>query len=400
MQNLLDLEHFSATVSASGPSLKNIDDVIAAGLFETQPFALTATIKRQSPAWEIQRLTGIIGRSHLTGSATITKRDGRNKIAASIHAATFDFNDLVSDQGLSRRRALLAVLGPRIIPDTRINLSKIGKTDGLLIFKADKLLAAGGSVFRSLSGTLSLDHRVVRLDHIVAGMGTGKITGTAIVRHVSGTPKLVLDLRVSEGKLDRIVGAPSDVSGPLSARILLSGTGNTIREALAHANGRVALVSSQGRIRATAAAVLGQDLGRTIGQIIKDKRAQTAMPCLIASFEAKSGMLRPNPMVIDTAVSVGRGTGSINLFNERIALAISGAAKRPSGMRIIDPVRVGGTLMKPTITIAGIAASRKPKFSEVLSIFGKAIAGIFKRRETPTPLEQIPCAILTKSALR
>ncbi len=400
LQRLLDLEHFSATVSASGPSLKNIDDVIAAGLFETQPFALTATIRRQRPVWVIQRLAGTIGRSHLTGAATITKRDGRNKILGSIHATTFDFNDLVSDQGLLRRRALLAVLGPRVIPDTRINLDKIGKTDGRLLFSADRLLIAGGSVFHSLSGTLSLDHRVVRLDHIVAGMSTGQMTGTAIVDHVRDRPKLILDLRVTGETLDRIVGAPADVSGPMRARIFLSGNGDTIREALAHANGHAALVSSQGRIRATVAAIMGQDLGRTIGQVIKDKHAHTAMPCLIANFEARGGILRPNPLMIETAVSVGRGAGSISLFDERIALAILGAAKRPSGLRIADPVRVSGTLMQPTITVAGFAATGKPKLSAVLSVFGKAIAGIFKGNETPMPLETIPCAMLTTAALR
>lgn len=124
------------------------------------------------------------------------------------------------------------------------------------------------------------------------------------------------------------------------------------------------------------------------------------MPCLVASFEAKGGILRPNPMVIDTAVSVGRGAGSINLFDERIALAVSGAAKHPSGLRIADPVRVGGTLMQPTITIAGITATGKPKFSSVLSVFGKAIAGIFKSKETPMSLETIPCAMLATAALR
>lgn len=400
LQRLLDLEHFSATVSASGPSLKNIDDVIAAGLFETQPFALTATIRRQSPVWVIQRLAGTIGRSHLTGAATITKRDGRNKILGSIHATTFDFNDLVSDQGLLRRRALLAVLGPRVIPDTRINLDKIGKTDGRLLFTADRLLIAGGSVFHSLSGTLSLDHRIVRLDHIVAGMSTGLMTGTAIVDHVRDRPKLFLDLRVTGETLDRIVGAPSDVSGPLRARIVFSGTGDTIREAMAHANGHAALVSSQGRIRAIVAAILGQDLGRTIGQVIKDKQARTAMPCLIANFEARGGILRPNPLMIDTAVSVGTGAGSISLFDERIALAIRGAAKRPSGLRIADPVRVGGTLMRPTITVAGFAATGKPKLSDILSVFGKAIAGVFKGAEPRMRLESLPCAALTAAALR
>ena len=219
MENLLDLDHFSATVSARGPSLKNIDDVIAAGLFETQPFALTAAIKRQSPVWVIQRLSGVIGRSHLTGSATITKRDGRSKISGAIHFAAFDFNDLVSDHGLSKRRALLAAIGPRVIPNTGINLSKIGKTDGRLFFKADKLLTSGGSAFSSLSGTLSLDHRVVRLDHIVAAMATGQMTGTAIVHHASGRPKLTLDLRVTGEKLDRIVGAPSDVRDRKSTRL-------------------------------------------------------------------------------------------------------------------------------------------------------------------------------------
>jgi AsmA family protein len=79
-------------------------------------------------------------------------------------------------------------------------------------------------------------------------------------------------------------------------------------------------------------------------------------------------------------------------------------ARLPSHLSVTqfpgDPVRVGGTLMKPTITIAGIAATEKPKLSAVLSVFGKVIAGMFKAKETPMHLATIPCATLTTAALR
>ena len=104
--------------------------------------------------------------------------------------------------------------------------------------------------------------------------------------------------------------------------------------------------------------------------------------------------------MVDTAVSIGRGTGSISLFDERIALAIAGAAKRPSGLRIADPVRVAGTLKRPTITVAGLAATHKLKLSAILPVFGKAIAGITKGKRTNMPLQAVACAALTTAALR
>ena len=60
-----------------------------------------------------------------------------------------------------------AAIGPRVIPPTRINLSKMGKTDGRLVFVAHRLLSSGGTVFKSLSGSLTLDHRVITVRNVV-----------------------------------------------------------------------------------------------------------------------------------------------------------------------------------------------------------------------------------------
>jgi hypothetical protein len=104
-----------------------------------------------------------VGRSAIRAKATVLKRDGRTKIDATIDAPQLDFDDLADDAGLAAARAKEARIGPRILPDTRINLEKMGPTDGTIRVSIASLLVKGGSVFKSLSGTLKLDHRVLRL---------------------------------------------------------------------------------------------------------------------------------------------------------------------------------------------------------------------------------------------
>ena len=74
-------------------------------------------------------------------------------------------------------------------------------------------------------------------------------------------------------------------------------------------------------------------------------------------------------LLLDTAVSSGRGRGRINLDGETIALTITGAAKGDPFLKLVDPLSVGGTLSVPTIAIDGAAQkSGKPGGGIVLRV--------------------------------
>ncbi|RZF64011.1 AsmA family protein [Sphingomonas populi] len=401
---VLNTHRFGATVTARAPTLKNLDRAIEAGLFGTQPIALIGQVRHDGRDWYLDTIGGGIGRSRFVGKASILKRDGRTAIDAQMRASQFDFDDLSDDVGRAKAAASKAALGPRVLPPTRINLSHLGKTDGTITFRVDHLLSGGGTVFRTLRGQLHLDHQLLTVDHLVATLATGQMTGVMRVDHRSGRPKLSTDLRLEGMTLDTLVGSPDDITGIVRGRITLSGQGDTVREALSHADGTAAIVSNDGTIKAMVADVLGQDLGGTIKQAILHPSERVPLRCLVANFRARGGVLVPDPLAIDTGSAIGRGSGRIDLRDESIALTLAGRTRDDPALRIVDPIRVGGTLSKPAIAIAGSdAPSGKPGVGGFFKALGRSIGEAIGLGDKPAPrpaFVPVDCAKLSAAALR
>lgn len=376
MQGVLNTDRFTASLSARAPTLKNLDQIIEAGLFGTQPINLRADIRHEDKDWYVEKLNGSIGRSKLSGKATILKRDGRTKIDAEINAATLDFDDLADDAGLARAAALKRRIGPRILPNTRINLSKMGPTDAQMTFTVDRLLSRRETVFRRLKGKLSLNHKVINITNLVVGLKSGQLTGSVQVDHRSGAPKLSTDLTLQGASISDLIGNGDIVTATMRGRIKLSGTGDTFRDALEKADGKAAMVASGGSVRATVAHVLGQNLGGAVKEIIGDPKARVPLRCLVANFKARNGILTPAPLAIDTKVSIGRGEGRIALNGEKISLVLRGGAKGKSAFRIVDPIKISGTLTSPEVSVAGLGKAEdaeKPSLGDVLKVATKSI---------------------------
>ncbi len=401
MEGTLNTRKFSAQMNAQAPDLFFIDKMIEAGLFKSQPVNLTANVRHDAKDWYIDRLSGSVGRSRLSGRVDVLKREGRSKIDGNVRFATLDFSDFSSDEGRARAAAKAAQIGPRVVPETRINLTKIGPTDGKIDIVADQLLFAKPSVFRSLQGTLSLDHRVVMFDKALVRLNAGMLGGAVKIDHRSGRPKLHVDLSFSGATLGSIIGQPQKIEAAVRGRIKLIGTGDSVREAIANANGKAAMVASRGRINKTIAAVLGQDLGNAIGAQLKNKDAAVPLRCLVASFRARNGVLVPSPLAIETEASSGRGVGHIVMNGEAIALTIAGAAKDPSGLKIVDPIRIGGTLSQPTISVAGLSGPKKPKARTIFKLFKRSIgAALGLVKPDPKLPVVVPSTLNCEASLR
>lgn len=372
----LNLDRFTASLSARAPTLKNLDKMIEAGLFGTQPIDLHATIRHQNKDWYVDELNGSIGRSRLAAKASILKRDGRTKIDATVHASRLDFDDLADDEGLARAAADKRRVGPRVLPNTKINLSKMGPTDGQIDFTIARLISRRDSVFRSLKGKLTLDHRIINITNLVAGMKSGQLTGSVRLDHRSGAPKLSTDLTLDGASISDLIGDDDIISAKMRGRIKLSGSGDTVRTALEKANGKATMVASGGSVRATAAHVLGQNLGGAIEKIIDDPKARVPLRCLVVNFNANNGVLTPSPVAVDTAVSVGRANGNIILDGEKIALIMRGGAKGKSALHIVDPIKISGSLNAPTVSVAGLGLAQKaqkPSLGDVITVAAKSV---------------------------
>lgn len=404
-QGVLDTRHFTAKVHAQAPTLKTLDFLIEAGLFGTQPIDLTGTIRHDGRDWYVDRIAGAVGRSRIDGQASVHKDGIRTQIDARVHASQFDFDDLSDTEGRASAAARLARAGARVFPPTRIDLSKLWKTDGTLRFAADRLLANGGTVFHSLSGTINLDRRVLTVSNVVATLANGQMTGTATVDHRTGLPKLSIDFRLAGLTLEHLVGKPDIVSGRVRGHILLRGQGETVREALGRASGHAAIVATQGQVKQLIADVLGQNLSGAVGHAVGGPSAQVPLRCLVADFRGVDGVLVPHPLEIDTGSSVGRGSGRILLDGERLDLTLAGTSKSRALLRIADPVRIGGTLSDPSITVAGLGTQDRPSASGVLKVLGRSLGeALGLKRPDPTSGGSTPttfdCASAVAAALR
>lgn len=263
----------------------------------------------------------------------------------------------------------------------------------------------GGSAFRSLSGELSLDHRVLRLDKAVAGLESGRLTGWVEVDSTGSVPMLSTELRVEGTSLDTLIGAPETISGPLRGLVRIAGPGATIREGFANGNGKIAFVATEGSMNRTAAFVLGQDLGATISQAIRDREAMVPLRCAILAFNARDGVLRPAPMEMETEVSAGRGTGQINLDGETIAITVNGVSKGDAALELVDPIRVGGTLSSPAISVDDRPIGEGRSRGGVLRAIGRSIgSALGLGDDRPDPAAPVPTALgcrqLAAEALR
>lgn len=387
-----DTQHMSLDVTANASDLTLIDAVIEAGLFRTQPVVLSAKVRREPDRWLIDRLSGRIGRSDLSGTLTVIKDDeGRTKLDGKFDSRQLDFDDLSSDEGLRRGAAKKQALGPRIMPDTRINLAKIGRTDGRIKFNVGRIVSRHGpSSITSLAGTLALDHRVLSISPLNIGMRKGRITGRAVVDQGDDgpVPLLRLDLRLTNSSIPALAGGRGMVTGRVDARAQLAGRGSTIREAVGKADGRIGLVAHGGELPREIAEALGFDAGRAL-LASRDERA--VLRCVIVNLAMRQGRGHVAPLVVDTSQSRLDGEGTITFPDERLEIRLTGAPKHDAVLRLPGSARMSGTISEPKIIVPREVKS----IGNVLKAVGRAITG----KQGPTA-QDADCSALASRALR
>lgn len=387
----LDTEHMSLEVTARASDLKLIDAVIEAGLFHTQPVVLSAKVRREPDRWLIDRLSGRIGRSDLSGQLTVIKSEGRTKLDGSFESRQLDFDDLSSDEGLRKAAAKKQAIGPRIVPDTKLNLAKIGRTDGRIRLKVSHIVSRHGpSSLTSLAGTLVLDHRVLTVSPLTIGLRQGRITGSAVVDQGDDgpVPLVRLDLRLTDSSIPALAGGGGSVTGRVDARAVLSGRGSTIREAVGNSSGRIGLAARDGELPKEIAEALGFDAG---GALLARQEDRATLRCVVVGLTMRDGSGRAGPFVVDTSQSRLDGQGTIAFPDERLSIRLTGAPKHDAVLKLPGSATMTGTISEPNIHVPREVKS----VGNVLKAIGRAITG----RQGPAA-QDADCGALTRQVLR
>ncbi len=391
MDHPLDTDAMELDVTARATDLKLIDAVIEAGLFRTQPVSFSAHVRHDQPKWTVTQLKGVVGRSDFTGHVSVDKQDGRSKVDGAIVSRQFDFGDLASDEGKAKGAALERAIGPRLVPNTRIDIGKIDTTDARMAFRIKRIVSAkGASPILSARGVLAIDHQLLTLSDLDARLPHGRVEGKLTVdqRGDRKVPMVDINLRLRGSSVQDLAGGGGDFSGNVSARARLRGPGTTIRAAVGNANGTIGFVARDGQLPQGIAAALGFDAARAL--LAKDGE-RAGLRCVVLKLDVTRGHGRIDPMIVDTTASLLRGQGSVVFPGETLNIRLTGTPKQHALLRVPGSAYMTGTIERPTVTIP-------PEVKSVGNIF-KAIGRAITGKQGPTARDA-DCSGLAARVLR
>ncbi len=391
MDHPLDTDAMELDVTARATDLKLIDAVIEAGLFRTQPVSFSAHVRHDQPKWTVTQLKGVVGRSDFTGHVSVDKQDGRSKVDGAIVSRQFDFGDLASDEGKAKGAALERAIGPRLVPNTRIDIGKIDTTDARMAFRIKRIVSAkGASPILSARGVLAIDHQLLTLSDLDARLPHGRVEGKLTVdqRGDRKVPMVDINLRLRGSSVQDLAGGGGDFSGNVSARARLRGPGTTIRAAVGNANGTIGFVARDGQLPQGIAAALGFDAARAL--LAKDGE-RAGLRCVVLKLDVTRGHGRIDPMIVDTTASLMRGQGSVVFPGETLNIRLTGTPKQHALLRVPGSAYMTGTIERPAVTIP-------PEVKSVGNIF-KAIGRAITGKQGPTARDA-DCSGLAARVLR
>lgn len=198
---------------------------------------------------------------------------------------------------------------------------------------------------------LQLDHGKLRLSPLNFGIDIGKITSNITLDAQQAKIATKADLEIRKVPFKRLLADTrfaKQSEGMFLGRANLAATGNSVAEMLGYADGDVAIIMENGRISNLLVDLIGLDIAKSLNLALT-KDLSIPISCIIANFDVKKGLMRTQPLVVDTTKSNIVGKGEINLRDETLNLILTAHPKTPSVLSARAPLIVKGTFKDPNV---------------------------------------------------
>jgi uncharacterized protein involved in outer membrane biogenesis len=360
-----DLAQFYMNITARGPDLADLYGLTGVPLPDTPPYQLHGRLSRNLHLWKVDGLGGRLGSSDITGSLSVKTGDKRPFLTANLRSQSLSFPDLGPLFGGGRKTGKVASpeqiavarrmqAQSRIFPDATLDFNRIRKIDADVTYKAASIRDAPINI-RSGSTQVKLNAGVLVADPVDFELPQGRILGKVRLDGRKNDAVTDLDLRMVNARLESLLPVKFQgsrpVGGPLVGRVKLHGTGDSVHDAMADADGEMMLVSSGGEINQTLAELAGVDVIKGLGLLFSKNQSSTPLRCAVAHFTAKGGVMNADQLIIDTAPVLITGNGTINLDKEVMQFRVQGHPKKFQLVRLLAPITMSGPILHPKLGI-------------------------------------------------
>jgi uncharacterized protein involved in outer membrane biogenesis len=360
-----DLAQFYMNVTGRGPDLSDLYGLTGVPLPNTPPYNLRGRLSRDVHLWKLDDISGRVGSSDLAGRLSVRTGDKRPFLTADLRSQSLDFPDLGALFGGARKTGPVASpkqkavaqtmrAQARIFPDATLNFSKIRGIDADVSYRAASIKGApihlqAGSV------RVKLDAGLLRAEPLDLDLPQGHIQGFIQLNGRKDDAITDMDLRLVGARLEHLIpvtfqGA-SPFVGPVVARARLHGTGDSVHDAMADADGEVLVVAPSGEIRQSLAELAGVDVIKGLGLLYAKDQTTTPLRCGVLHFTARNGVLSADRLVVDTGPVLIDGGGVVNLDTETLSFTVKGHPKKFQLVRLLAPITVSGPLLSPKVGV-------------------------------------------------
>lgn len=352
-----------------GRTLANLYPFLLLPLPASPPYRVEGHLVLEGDRYTMDDLRGRIGSSDVFGKGAYIDRKPRPLLQADLHSHYLELADLGPLIGIETQetggkpkltqaqtrdrptaKATQKTIDPdHLLPAGSFEVSRLQKIDAEVELHATRLGVPKGLPLESLKASLHLEDAVMKLAPVDFGFAGGTLAGQATLDARQPIIKADVAIDLQGIRLGQFVPKGSVIAkgaGRVGATLRLSGEGNSIADAAARSNGRIATTVVNGRVSNLLDAASGLNMGKVITLLIGGDK-DIGINCGGAVFDVKNGRGRSSLFVIDTEQTQVLGDGWFDFADERFDFIVAPKPKHVGLLSLRTPVRLYGTFSHP-----------------------------------------------------
>ena len=388
-----DLNHLQVRLSLSGSDLADGYYLTGLALPNTPPYSISGNLVRSGLHFDFHDLVGRLGRSDLHGRILVDMSTQLPVLKAELESERLRFADLGTLFGAQPgatpapsapavkskpQKQTLAPAARFLLPTAPLDLERVRSMNARVHYRAQSV-AAGKLPLQKVDLTVTLDHGLLSLAPFAVTLPQGTVIGDARIDARGAPPRTDIDVRLTNARLDHLFPGQSSnppLEGRLLGRVRLRGSGDSVHKTFATANGELTVVIPHGEVRQAFDELTGIDVAKGLGLLLSGNKKDEPIECGVADFHAHNGDFVVQALVIDTKTVLITGNGHVNMGLERIQLDIHGKPKKFALFRVRTPIKLGGTLLHPTVGVSTGTVLGQAAIATALSVAATPIAAI------------------------
>jgi hypothetical protein len=363
LQNPFDPRRAIVDFQIAGPNTARLKPLTGVPFPVSPPYDLRGKLDFAAGVYRVTDAKGRVGRSEMEGTMTVATRTGhRPKITTEIVSRSVDLGDIISllsgkpgtpgtpgqtpqQQVQAAQTERKGVASPRVLPQAPLPVKKFDAADVHLGFRAQRIQGAS-MPFDNLVLGMDVEDGVAAVRQLSFGIGRGRLSGDLrLIPRADEALEAHANIRFERVDVARLLWASGRYqgNGALNGTVRVGGTGRSIAEILAGADGAASLWMLGGDLNSLLADLAGLRLGSAVLSSLGGSPT-TKVDCFLADLALRRGILSTRTLLLETENAVTEGTGAMDLRQERVEIRLRTQSKHLTLGVLPAPLLISGTL--------------------------------------------------------